>query len=163
MIPTTDFPDIRNKTLIHSHNGPCMIIPREGDLVRLYLQLSDDDAKEVLDGKGRVDMTKWGPRRLLDVGLTRSSSEFLTFIDSQIAKRIFQPYSLSFPENLDWWTLYRSEPFTGYILRMTANFLFATTAIIQSASALHQNSRSRIGFLSQATHAIPIHQRQVRA
>ena len=44
-----------------------MIIPREGDVVRLYLQLSDEDAKEVINNKGRIDRTKWGPERLLEV------------------------------------------------------------------------------------------------
>ena len=33
-IPETDFPDIRNRTAIHSDNGSCMVIPREGDTVR---------------------------------------------------------------------------------------------------------------------------------
>ena len=27
-IPETDFPDIRNKSAIHSSNGSCMVIPR---------------------------------------------------------------------------------------------------------------------------------------
>lgn len=44
-----------------------MVIPREGDLVRLYTQLSEEDAQEVLNVNGRVDLTKWGPERLLEV------------------------------------------------------------------------------------------------
>ena len=44
-----------------------MVIPREGDLVRLYSQLSDEDAEEVINAEGRVDRTKWGPERLLEV------------------------------------------------------------------------------------------------
>ena len=35
MVPDTDFPDIRNLTAVHSNNGSCMVIPREGDLVRM--------------------------------------------------------------------------------------------------------------------------------
>ena len=35
MVPDTDFPDIRCKCAIHSNNGSCMIVPREGDKVRL--------------------------------------------------------------------------------------------------------------------------------
>ncbi|EJC99951.1 uncharacterized protein FOMMEDRAFT_92013 [Fomitiporia mediterranea MF3/22] len=89
MIPTTDFPDIRNKTAIHSKNGSCMIIPREGDIVRLYIQLSDEDAKEVLDAKGRIDKMRWTPQRLM-----------------AIAKRNLQPYTIEFPEDVEWWTLY---------------------------------------------------------
>lgn len=65
MVPETDFPDIRNRCAIHSHNGSCMIIPREGDLIRLYIQLSD---KDVLDpSSGRVDRNKMGPEMLLEV------------------------------------------------------------------------------------------------
>lgn len=63
----TDFPDIRNRCIIHSLGGSMMIIPREGDLVRLYTQLSDKDAQEVLKANGRVDLTNWGPERLLEV------------------------------------------------------------------------------------------------
>ena len=92
MIPETDFPDIRNKAAIHSTNGSCMIIPREGDVVRLYIQLSDADAREVLNAKGRIDKTRWTPQRLM-----------------AIAKRSLQPYTIEFPEEVKWWTLYISE------------------------------------------------------
>lgn len=91
MIPTTDFPDIRNRTAIHSKYGSCMIIPREGDVVRLYIQLSDEDALEVRNAKGRIDKTKWTPQRLME-----------------IAKRSFQPFSIDFPKEVEWWTLYIS-------------------------------------------------------
>ncbi|KAI5120431.1 hypothetical protein M0805_009893 [Coniferiporia weirii] len=89
IIPTTDFPDIRNRTAIHSNNGSCMIIPREGDVVRLYIQLSDEDAKEVLNARGRIDKTRWNPERLMEV-----------------AKRSFKPYFIDFPGGVEWWTLY---------------------------------------------------------
>ena len=70
MIPETDFPDIRNKCAIHSLNGSCMIIPREGDLIRLYLQLTDTDA--VIGG--RVDKNKISPEKLLAVSTRRLTS-----------------------------------------------------------------------------------------
>jgi phenol 2-monooxygenase len=42
-----------------------MIIPREGDLIRLYIQLLD---KDVLDpSTGRVDRNKTSPEMLLEV------------------------------------------------------------------------------------------------
>ena len=91
MVPETDFPDIRNRTAIHSRNGSCMIIPREGDVVRLYLQLSDEDALEVKNVNGRIDKTRWTPQRLME-----------------IAKRNFKPFTISFPEEVEWWTLYIS-------------------------------------------------------
>lgn len=63
MVPETEFPDIRNRCAIHSPNGSCMIIPREGDTVRLYLQLADEDVIT----QGRVDKSKMGPEKLLEV------------------------------------------------------------------------------------------------
>ena len=65
IVPETDFPDIRNRCAIHSHNGSCMIIPRERDLVRLYVQLTDKDALD--PSTGRVDRNKIGPEKLLEV------------------------------------------------------------------------------------------------
>ena len=65
-----------------------MVIPREGDVVRLYLQLTDDDVKGT---DGRVDRSKWGPQRLLEV-----------------ARKALCPYTISFPNEIDWWTLYIS-------------------------------------------------------
>lgn len=66
MKPDTDFPDVRNRCAIHSNNGSCMIIPREGDAIRLYIQLS---GKEALDpSTGRVDRSKISPEKLLEVG-----------------------------------------------------------------------------------------------
>ena len=65
-VPVSNFPDIRNRCLIHSHSGSMMIIPRERDIVRLYTQLSESDAQEVLN-VGRVDLTKWTSSKLIDV------------------------------------------------------------------------------------------------
>ncbi|KAF8159367.1 FAD binding domain-containing protein [Crassisporium funariophilum] len=84
--PVTDFPDIRNRCAIHSNNGSCMIIPREGDLVRLYIQLGD---KDFVDSSGRVDRSKVGPHQLLEV-----------------ANRSLHPYSIETPESFHWWTIY---------------------------------------------------------
>ncbi|EGN91817.1 hypothetical protein SERLA73DRAFT_118141 [Serpula lacrymans var. lacrymans S7.3] len=87
MIPITDFPDIRNRTAIHSVNGSCMIIPREGDKVRLYIQLSD---KDVVDpATGRIDKSRMNPEKLLEV-----------------ARKTFYPYRMDTPSEIDWWTIY---------------------------------------------------------
>lgn len=88
LVPDTDFPDIRNRCAVHSHNGSCMIIPREGDLVRLYIQLAD---KDVLDAKGRVDKSKVGPQQIMEV-----------------ANKSLYPYTMSTSHPIDWWTLYIS-------------------------------------------------------
>lgn len=65
LVPDTDFPDIRNRCAIHSNNGSCMIIPREGDKVRLYIQLGHTDAVDSTNG--RVDMSKTSPYKLMEV------------------------------------------------------------------------------------------------
>ena len=89
IIPDTDFPDIRNRTAIHSNNGSCMIIPREGDKVRLYVQLTGGD---VVDPEtGRVNKDRVGPHELM-----------------QVAKKTFHPYSIHADE-FDWWTIYISK------------------------------------------------------
>ena len=63
-VPETNFPDIRNRCVIHSECGSCMVIPREGDKVRLYIQLD----KQVLDTTtGRVDKSRVSPDHLLQV------------------------------------------------------------------------------------------------
>ena len=65
MIPETNFPDIRNASVIHSENGSSLIIPREGDLVRFYIQLSDTDVVDPLTG--RVDKSKMTSQNLVSV------------------------------------------------------------------------------------------------
>jgi phenol 2-monooxygenase len=65
LVPDTDFPDIRNRCVIHSNHGSCMVIPREGDLVRLYIQL---EGKDILDASGRVNKNSVGPNAVLEVG-----------------------------------------------------------------------------------------------
>ncbi|KAF8470314.1 FAD binding domain-containing protein [Russula ochroleuca] len=85
----TDFPDTRNKSAIHSVNGSCMIIPREGDKIRVYIQLSDTDAVD--PATGRIDLARYGPERLLEV-----------------AKTTFKPYTIdAVPDKIDWWTIYQ--------------------------------------------------------
>lgn len=75
MIPDSNFPDIRNKTAIHSPTGSSMIIPREGDMIRLYIQLSD---KQVIDpATGRVDKSRMTADDLLGVSSIISSLDVI--------------------------------------------------------------------------------------
>ena len=67
MIPETNFPDIRNASVIHSENGSSLIIPREGDLVRFYIQLTDTDVVDPLTG--RVDKSKMTSQKLVSVSI----------------------------------------------------------------------------------------------
>jgi phenol 2-monooxygenase (NADPH) len=71
MIPNTNFPDIRNKAAIHSHVGSCINVPREGNMVRLYIQLDKErDITNMIGANGRkavqseIDI---GPNELLEV------------------------------------------------------------------------------------------------
>ena len=108
-VPETNFPDIRNRCVIHSKCGSCMVIPREGDKVRLYIQLSD---KQVVDqATGRVDKNKISPDHLLQVELSHlyaSSCGSLNFY-SQAVKDILAPYTID-ARSIEWWTIYISTP-----------------------------------------------------
>ncbi|KAI9710281.1 MAG: hypothetical protein M1820_002775 [Bogoriella megaspora] len=86
IIPLTDFPDIRNRCMIHSANsGSLMVIPRENKLVRLYVQL-----KEVTpDASGRADRSKITPEAILSA-----------------AQKTLSPYKLTY-KYCDWWTAYQ--------------------------------------------------------
>jgi phenol 2-monooxygenase len=65
MVPDTDFPDARNKSLVHSNHGSALLIPREKDRIRVYIQLED---KDVIDPvTGRVDKERMGPEQILEV------------------------------------------------------------------------------------------------
>ena len=102
----TDFPDTRNKSAIHSANGSCMIIPREGDKIRVYIQLSDTDAVDPTTG--RIDLGRYGPERLLEV-----------------AKRTFKPYTIdAVPDKIEWWTIYQSKASTFSPSRQRSELCF---------------------------------------
>ncbi|EKG15728.1 Monooxygenase FAD-binding protein [Macrophomina phaseolina MS6] len=86
VVPITDFPDIRNRCVIHSADeGSLMVIPRERGLVRLYIQL-----KEVVpDASGRADRSKITPELII-----------------KAAQRIISPYKLTY-DYCEWWTGYQ--------------------------------------------------------
>ncbi|KAG6829067.1 hypothetical protein H0H92_005841 [Tricholoma furcatifolium] len=88
LVPETDFPDIRNRCAIHSNNGSCMIIPREDDKVRLYIQLGSRDAVDATNG--RVAKDQMSPEKLLEV-----------------ARKSMAPYTIKEPKEIEWWTIYR--------------------------------------------------------
>ncbi|KAH9817225.1 FAD binding domain-containing protein [Melampsora americana] len=82
-IPATDFPDIRMRCAVHSaENGSVMIIPREKDLVRLYIQLPQPHHGQ---RPNRNDIT---PEKLL-----------------QVANSILAPYTIRIPK-IEWYTCY---------------------------------------------------------
>ncbi|KAI0160141.1 FAD binding domain-containing protein [Xylariaceae sp. FL1272] len=85
IVPITDFPDIRNRCMIHSaSSGSLMIIPRENKLVRLYIQLTEVSAEG-----GRVDRSKITPAIIF-----------------KAAQKTISPYKLEY-YYCDWWTAYQ--------------------------------------------------------
>ena len=90
IVPETDFPDLRNWAIIQSNHGTLMNIPREGDMVRFYIQLPDD-TDLVNRETGRVDMAKANAERIIES-----------------AAKIMAPFSLSVVDKAEWWTVYIS-------------------------------------------------------
>ncbi|KAI5957106.1 hypothetical protein KGF54_000034 [Candida jiufengensis] len=132
IVPITNFPDIRSRCAIHSKdNGSMMIIPRENDLVRFYIQLKEverdpstsTDKREFMGNcddktattKGRVDRSKITPEVIL-----------------KQAQSILKPYTLEMC-NLSW--------FTGYQIgqRVTPTFQRSNRVFI-SGDACHTHS-----------------------
>ncbi len=92
MVPDTDFPDIRCQAFVHSNAGTLFVIPRENDLIRLYIQQSS--TQDILDPQtGRVDKNRTSPEELIEQG-----------------KKIFLPYRIVPKDgNINWWTVYAGK------------------------------------------------------
>ncbi|KAK0706361.1 FAD binding domain-containing protein [Lasiosphaeria miniovina] len=78
----TDFPDIKMKCTIHSEHGSIMVIPREDNMVRLYIQIASSTDAD------------WNPRK------TATQEEV-----QESAKRILNPYSIEW-EIVEWYSVY---------------------------------------------------------
>lgn len=101
-VADTNFPDIRNRSAVHSDAGSVMIIPREqiatGEyLTRLYVQVLDE-----------VEATQ-------DAGIDKKSADkkrrgavTLDYIFEQ-ARAVFAPYEIKIKEGTepDWWAAYQ--------------------------------------------------------
>ena len=86
IVPITDFPDIRFITTIHSaSSGSMLIIPRERDIVRLYIQLTTTNEL----GGAKIDRSDINPDVILAA-----------------ARKIFAPYKIAY-RYCDWWTAYQ--------------------------------------------------------
>jgi phenol 2-monooxygenase len=109
----SDFPDIRNRTTIKSLNGTSEAIPREGDVVRLYIQLPDIERGDM---KERIDRTNITQEMLMES-----------------ARKIFAPYKLDWP-NIEWWTIY----IVGQ--RYASNFADKDELVFIAGDACHTHS-----------------------
>ncbi|KAI5295836.1 hypothetical protein KEM52_000068 [Ascosphaera acerosa] len=78
----TDFPDIRTKCTIHSAAGSIMVIPRENNLVRLYIQIASSTDPD------------FNPRKTATVAEVQAA-----------AKKILKPYHVDW-EHVDWYSVY---------------------------------------------------------
>ncbi|KAL8998542.1 MAG: hypothetical protein Q9188_006079 [Gyalolechia gomerana] len=78
----TDFPDIKMKCTIHSDHGSIMVIPRENNLVRLYIQLASSTDH---DFRSRKDATE-------------------AHVQAS-AKKILTPYYITW-DRVEWYSVY---------------------------------------------------------
>ncbi|KAF2638060.1 phenol 2-monooxygenase [Massarina eburnea CBS 473.64] len=78
----TDFPDIKMKCTIHSDAGSIMVIPRENNMVRLYIQVASSTDPD------------WNPRK------TSTAEEV-----QEHAKKILRPYTISW-DRVEWFSVY---------------------------------------------------------
>ncbi|USW57041.1 Putative FAD-binding domain, phenol hydroxylase dimerization domain, Thioredoxin-like superfamily [Septoria linicola] len=78
----TDFPDIKMKCTIHSDAGSIMVIPRENNMVRLYIQIASSTDKD------------WNPRKS---ATTEEVQEY--------AKKIMKPYYIEW-DRVEWYSVY---------------------------------------------------------
>ncbi|KAH6615350.1 FAD binding domain-containing protein [Boeremia exigua] len=78
----TNFPDIKMKCTIHSDAGSIMIIPREDNMVRLYIQVASSTDKD------------WNPRK-------QATAEEV----QEKAKAILKPYEITW-DRIEWFSVY---------------------------------------------------------
>ena len=90
MVPDTDFPDVRAVSFVHSHVGALMLVPREHDQVRLYIQQQTANSAVIDPATGRVDKDRTSPDEILAQ-----------------ARKILSPYQLEVKNGkMPWWTVY---------------------------------------------------------
>ncbi|KAG2114120.1 FAD binding domain-containing protein [Suillus clintonianus] len=86
-VADTDFPDVRNKSVVRSNHGSAFVVPREDDRTRVYIQLEDSDV--INPATGRVDKEKMGPEQIL-----------------KAAQKSLHPYKIMPTNEILWWTVY---------------------------------------------------------
>lgn len=84
-----------------------MIIPREDDALRLYVQLSDADVMD--PSTGRVDPTKIGPTEILEVCSIHVPAVSMLKNAVKVARKSLHPYKIATPKEFGWSTVYISS------------------------------------------------------
>ncbi|KAM0748654.1 phenol 2-monooxygenase [Meredithblackwellia eburnea MCA 4105] len=114
VVVKTDFPDIMSKCLIHSRDsGSIMVIPRENGLVRLYVQLQQDE-------KEGGNVKHYGRDATQDICIAR-------------AKKIFEPFQLEVGY-VDWFSVYQIGQ------RISSHYMMEDQRIILGGDATHTHS-----------------------
>ncbi|KAG0148048.1 hypothetical protein CROQUDRAFT_42017 [Cronartium quercuum f. sp. fusiforme G11] len=115
----SDFPDLKLKCLIHSRNaGSIMVIPRERNLVRFYVQLR-------LEGSSEPDSHSQAQHVQRDQATLE--------ICQDRARKIFEPYKLEF-KHVDWFSVYQIGQ------RIANQYAFDGGRIILGGDAVHTHS-----------------------
>ncbi|KAG2102149.1 FAD binding domain-containing protein [Suillus cothurnatus] len=117
--PDTDFPDVRNKAFVHSNHGSVILVSREQDRIRVYVQLEDKDVINPVTG--RVDKEKMGPDQIL-----------------KTAQKSLEPYKLIRKSEFLWWTLYSVGQ------RVASKFSIENRIFIAGGCLSHTLSKSSI-------------------
>jgi phenol 2-monooxygenase len=101
-VASTDFPDIRKRSAVHSDAGSVMVIPREqiatGEyLTRLYVQVPGEVDADSASGTDKKSADK-----------KRRGAVTLDYIFEQ-AKAVFAPYKIKIKDGTvpDWWAAYQ--------------------------------------------------------
>ncbi|UZJ57598.1 hypothetical protein CBS101457_006918 [Exobasidium rhododendri] len=104
--PITNFPDWRTKCAIHSHHGSCMVLPRENNKLRLYIQLAAQSSNPS-NGSGNKVETQ-AKTELTNGTKTENRIDRAQFTLDDIktnVTKILAPYKMDFPK-IEWWTIY---------------------------------------------------------
>ncbi|EGG09012.1 uncharacterized protein MELLADRAFT_115864 [Melampsora larici-populina 98AG31] len=118
----SDFPDLKLKCMIHSrHAGSIMVIPRERNLVRFYVQLKLEQPDET----GSQSNPQSQPQHF-------QREEATLEICQARARKIFEPYHLDF-KYVDWFSVYQ-------IGQRISNRYVIDQRIILGGDAVHTHS-----------------------
>ena len=103
-VPVTNFPDWRCKSAIHSLDGSCMVLPREDNKLRLYIQLAAQSGEsEKTSGQAQQPQINGAAEAKTLTRIDRGQYG-LEDIKSKVVK-ILAPYHMEFPK-VEWWTVY---------------------------------------------------------
>jgi phenol 2-monooxygenase len=66
-VPETNFPDFRNRAILMTPGGTCLLIPREANKIRIYVQL--DHRPQYAENKKSSNWNNVGRDEILDVNM----------------------------------------------------------------------------------------------